>query len=151
MMLQALLSYFLIHDTYLTAFLSWLPFLPQKIPVRRDRCYSPILTCSHTYCTPLHTWAHSLPRHPRPCERQAQADKSLFFDISAALLTVCFTILPFWGKNCALVENILWCHPLKRVSRWVLMYKEGAAGVLVKIFLHHRRGYFVISVFYGLL
>lgn len=104
-----------------------------NIPVRQDRCYSRILTCSHTYCTRWHTQTHSLPKttsHVKGKPRQISSSP----DISATLLT----IVPVWEKVGLWVENILWCHLLKRDFMWVLMYKDVASQVFRRYFPHHR-------------
>lgn len=76
---------------------------------------------SHTVSTDTHT--NPFITH-RQCEAQARA--GLSFDVSATLLAVCLTLLPFRGKT---LWNTL-CEPLTMFCVWVLMYKAAGSWLL---------------------
>lgn len=100
-----------------------------------DRCYSHILTCSHTYCTPWHTQAHSLPKtmgHVKGMPGQI----SLSSDISTPLLAVCLTFLPFW-ENLGSCGKHLVMSPFKE-GLYVSVDVRGCGFTSFRrIFLHH--------------
>lgn len=129
---------------------NWQASLPTlKTTVRRDRCYSHMLSCSHTYCSAWHTRAHSLPKttgHARGKPGQI----SLPPDISATLLAVCLTILSFWAKLGSCGKHFV-MSPFKE-GLYVGVDVQGCASrVLGRYYFTSDGGYFVISVLYGLL
>lgn len=96
-----------------------------------------------------HVWSHTVSTatytNPfithRQCEARARA--GLSFDVSATLLAVCLTLLPFRGKT---LWNTL-CELLTMFCVWVLMYKAAGSGLLQRYFFTNIGGYCVL---YGL-
>lgn len=129
---------------------NWQASLPTlKITVRQDRCYSHMLSCSHTYCTPWHTRAHSLPKTTGHVKGKP-GQISLSSDISATFLAVCLTILPFWAKLGSRGKHFV-MSPFKEGLDVGVDVKGCASRVLGRYFFTSNGGYFVISVLYGLL